>query len=319
MTASSAAAPPALPEADRAYAARLARGYAALATLTTGLIVLGALVRAHGAGLACPDWPLCFGEVVPTFDLEVAFEWGHRAVAGLVSLGFATLAVLALRRPLTRRAAGAWIAAGAVLLGVQILLGALTVWELLASWTVTSHLLCGNAVNATLVLVWRRLRDTSRPGRSREPVPRWLRAVVALAAALLVAQIALGGLVSSKFAGLACDEWPTCAGGEWVPGFAGARGFHLAHRFVAYGLVALLGVAAVAGRGAPRLGPLLVLAASLGVLQTGVGVANVLLRIPVEVTGLHSFLAACLVVTLALCVHEAWARTRRERAAAAAA
>ena len=44
---------------DAAGARKLGRAFFALAALTYGLIVLGALVRAHGAGLACPDWPLC--------------------------------------------------------------------------------------------------------------------------------------------------------------------------------------------------------------------------------------------------------------------
>ena len=54
--------------------------------------MLGALVRAHEAGLACPDWPLCFGEFVPAFDLRVGFEYSHRVLAGSVSLLFAALA-----------------------------------------------------------------------------------------------------------------------------------------------------------------------------------------------------------------------------------
>ena len=56
---------------DARYAESLALAFAGLAALTFGLIVLGALVRAHGAGLACPDWPLCFGEFVPELDLKV--------------------------------------------------------------------------------------------------------------------------------------------------------------------------------------------------------------------------------------------------------
>ena len=72
-----------------ASARRLAAGFATLLVLTFGLIVLGALVRANDAGLACPDWPLCFGELLPRFDVKVAFEWSHRAIAGTVALCFA--------------------------------------------------------------------------------------------------------------------------------------------------------------------------------------------------------------------------------------
>ena len=68
--------------AETRNARRLAGGLGLLAGVTYVLIVFGALVRAHGAGLACPDWPLCFGEWVPEFDFRIAFEWGHRALAG---------------------------------------------------------------------------------------------------------------------------------------------------------------------------------------------------------------------------------------------
>lgn len=300
--------PPAAPtDSDADHAARLARGFRALVGLTTGLIVLGAMVRAHGAGLACPDWPLCHGRVVPDFDLKVAFEVGHRAVAGTVSLLFVVLAALALLRPATRRIAGPWLAASAALLAVQVVLGALTVWHLLASWTVTSHLLTGNAVNASFALAAARLADAAR-GRGASaaaaPVAPALRAAVLAAAVALLAQLVLGGLVSSKFAALACDEWPACHAGEWFPGFAGARGIHLAHRLGAYTLVAVLGAAAAVGRGRGRTARRMALAFAVALAQVAVGVANVLLRVPVEVTGLHSLLAAVLVLLVAVSVRE---------------
>ena len=298
-------------EADaRAVAARLARGFAALVVLTTALIVLGAMVRAHGAGLACPDWPLCFGQVVPEFDLKVAFEWGHRAVAGSVSLVFLGLGVLVLRQAALRRVALPWLGASALLLAVQIVLGALTVWELLASWTVTSHLLTGNAVNASFLLAGWRLYEASQPGFARARVSTGVRALVLATAGVLFVQLVLGGLVSSKFAALACDEWPACHGGEWFPGFEGARGIHLLHRIGAYTLVVALAASAVATRGLPRIGTLLAAAATTGLAQAGVGVANVLLRVPVEVTGLHSLLAAVLVLLVALAVREVCAGGR---------
>jgi cytochrome c oxidase assembly protein subunit 15 len=296
--------------ARRGDARALAPGFAALAGVTVCLIVLGALVRAHEAGLACPDWPLCFGELVPAFDLRVGFEYSHRVLAGSVSLAFAALAIAAWRRGASREAR-ACIAVGAVLLVVQVLLGALTVWHLLAAWTVTSHLVTGNAFALTLVLTACALRDE---GSVRAPATtaarRWLPAV----AAVLLAQLVLGGLVSSRYAGMACPEWPTCNGGLWFPSWRGAVGLHLLHRSNGYLLVALVCVAAWTLRGDPRVGRAARLLAALVLAQVAVGVANVRLGIPVEITALHSLLAALLVLATGWSVREAWVHAARPRA-----
>src|SRR5262245_49023267 len=98
MSATSGTTSRRLVGADALAARRLATAFSALLAATWGLIVLGALVRAHEAGLACPDWPLCFGEFVPRFDLKVAFEVSHRVTAGAISVAFVALAALVLRR-----------------------------------------------------------------------------------------------------------------------------------------------------------------------------------------------------------------------------
>jgi heme A synthase len=293
---------------DRSGAlARVGLGFALLAALTWALIVLGALVRAHGAGLACPDWPLCFGQLVPQMDLHVAFEWSHRVVAGSVALCFSALAVAAWRRTPARDPARRPIALAAALLAVQILLGALTVWKLLAAWTVTSHLIVGNSIAATFAWTALSLRERAL-GRAEPPrAPRAARWGLCGLIALLAVQLVLGGLVSSRYAGLACPEWPTCNGGAWFPAWRGAVGLHLLHRLNGYLLVAALVAFAIAGRGAGRLARLAGLAAALGVAQVIVGIANVLSGIPVELTGLHSALAAALVLTAAVAAHEAYA------------
>ena len=292
-------------------AGRLAIGFGALVVLVVGLMVLGALVRAHGAGLACPDWPLCFGELVPTMDLRVAFEWSHRVMAGGVALVFGGLALRTLRRPSTAPGVRRLIVAATLLLALQILLGALTVWQLLASWTVTSHLVTGSAFAASVLLVARGLADESRGAVSAPPVPTAARVWIGAAAALLFAQMVLGGLVSSRYAGLACPDWPTCSGDVWFPSWRGSVGLHLLHRSVGYALAATLVGAAVVCRRAPSLSGLTLLAAILVVLQIVVGIVNVRFVIPVEVTGLHTGLAAALVLTLTLCVHTAWRRGAR--------
>jgi cytochrome c oxidase assembly protein subunit 15 len=288
----------ALSAGERRTAERLSVGFALLLAATVGLMTLGALVRAHEAGLACPDWPLCFGELVPRMDLRVAFEWSHRAVAGSVGLAFLAMTALALRRPGLRRALAVPLGATALVLGVQVLLGALTVWHLLASWTVTSHLLVGNAFAVALLLTAVRLRELARPaGRLAVRTDARTRALLRATLALLVFQVALGGLVSSSFAGLACPEWPTCNGGRWFPSWSGGVGLHLAHRTNAYLLLGLFLAAFLRARGTPGLGGLTAAAAALAVGQVLVGIANVLLSLPVEVTGLHSLLAALLVLT----------------------
>lgn len=313
---------------DRQAARALGLAFLGLAGLTYGLIVLGALVRAHGAGLSCPDWPLCFGEVIPQFDFKVAFEWGHRALAGSIGLVFAGLGALTLRRPALRRWMGIPLAVAALLLIVQIVLGGLTVLELLASWTVTSHLVTGNAFALALVLVGRRLRSLGSSESAQDAIQDAsalraetasgeLKIIVSLTALLLGAQIILGGLVSSNYAGLTCPDWPTCMNGAYFPTFTGVQGLHVLHRVVAYSLAAIIPLAAFRARHHAGSRIWLRVAAGLVLAQVLVGITNVLLRIPVEVTALHSALAAALICTVGVGTAEVW-RQRRPRLSDAA-
>ena len=284
---------------------RLAAGFTALVALTTFLIVLGALVRAHEAGLACPDWPLCFGDVIPRMNLEIAFEWSHRTLAAGISLSFFGLAALTLRRRDTPAAGRRLLAVATALLVTQILLGALTVWLKLASWTVTAHLITGNSFSLTVLLVACALRDAAKGSTRRAVAPTIARRVILAGACLLLVQMILGGLVSSNYAGMACPEWPTCNGGRWIPAWGGNVGLHLLHRFNGYALIGVLAVAAAINRSDPSLRPWTSLALGLALCEAVVGIANVRLGIPVEITGLHSGLAAALVLTWTMAVREA--------------
>lgn len=306
-----AAAPDSL-SPDAARARLLVLGFIALSGMTYVLIVLGALVRAHGAGLSCPDWPLCFGQVIPQFDFRIAFEWGHRVLAGSVGLLFLGLAIPTLRLPEIGRAMRTPLFIAAALLALQIILGGLTVLQLLASWTVTSHLVTGNAFALALVLVARRLSRVSSEAPTilvpalTAPATTLLRNTATLTGLLLATQLVLGGLVSSSYAGLVCPDWPTCMNGEYFPTFRGIQGLHLFHRLTGYGLGLALLASAFLARSHPGSRRWLGIAAVFGVAQICVGIANVLLRLPVEVTALHSALAAGLVCTVGVSVREVW-------------
>ncbi|MBW2243824.1 MAG: heme A synthase [Deltaproteobacteria bacterium] len=296
---------------------RLGLAFALLLTATYCLIVLGALVRANGAGLACPDWPLCFGQVVPEFDLKIAFEWGHRTIAGIISSVFLMLSILALRNKEARAVVRRLIPLAAAVLVLQIILGAITVWKLLAVWSVTLHLLAGNAFAVLLLLLVRALLEAAEP-TPREWLARSSSACVLTSATfgLLIVQVGLGGMVSSLYAGMACPEWPMCFQGRFVPTFFGPQGVHVLHRLSAYALIPLLAICAWRTRGIPRLAFWHAAALLIGIAQVVVGIANVLLRLPAEVTGLHSALAASLVLALAMATRETWRGLGARRAAA---
>ena len=296
----------ALPDAARTAARRAGRGAAGLAFAAWSLIVVGALVRAHGAGLSCPDWPLCHGRLVPDFDAKIALEWGHRALAGTLSFGVAGLALVVFGRRELRARFAAPLLAVIGLLGVQVVLGGLTVLLGLAPWTVTGHLLIGNSFALGLAWLARDLLEASADEPLERPAlgPRQRRAVFA-AAALVALQLALGGLVSSHYAGLACATFPLCNGDSLAPTLAGPVGLHVLHRLNGYAVAGALAVVALALRDAGRAGRLAQLAFAAVMIQIAVGAANVLLRVPVEITALHSFVAAGIFLTTGLLVREA--------------
>ncbi|HTO55847.1 MAG TPA: COX15/CtaA family protein [Myxococcota bacterium] len=295
----------ALPEDARRLARRAGRGAAALAAVAWALIVFGALVRAHGAGLSCPDWPLCHGQVVPEFDARIALEWGHRLLAGTLSLGVVALAVTLLSRAELRprfMRPLVWICA---LLALQVTLGGLTVLLGLAPWTVTAHLVVGNTFALSLAWLARNALDLASDV-PRAPAPAG-RSIWVVAGGVGL-QLVLGGLVSSHYAGLACATFPLCNGDSLAPTLFGPVGLHVLHRTNAYLVALAYAVFAWQRPGLAQLGFGLVL------VQIAVGAANVLLRLPVEVTALHTGLAAAIFLTTGLLVRDALAARAPTRA-----
>jgi len=87
-------------------------------------------------------------------------------------------------------------------------------------------------------------------------------------------------------------------------------GVHLLHRMNGYLFTLTLAMTCVAARWVAGLGRILGVALTLALCQVAVGIANVRLGLPVEVTGLHSALAAGLVLALAAATRRAWAIPR---------
>ena len=168
----------------------------AIATLL--LMAVGSATRVMNAGLACPDWPLCYGQLVPTrqMNLQVFLEWFHRLDAALIGVSAIALSGLSwwYRRQLPKWLP--WAATFALFLIVfQGILGGLTVTELLRFDIVTAHLGTALLFFSTLIVIGTALIPYD--GTKTAGKLRW----ISLSAAILVyLQSILGGLVGSRWA-----------------------------------------------------------------------------------------------------------------------
>ncbi|MBA4217561.1 MAG: COX15/CtaA family protein [Roseateles sp.] len=214
--------------------------------LTFDLIVFGAFTRLTDSGLGCPDWPGCYSAAspvgahahieaaqtaMPTGPVTHAKAWIemlHRYLASGVGLLILLLCVLSWRHhraPAQRSGEVApspwWPTLTLAWVCVQGAFGALTVTMKLFPAIVTLHLLFG--MGLLMLLSWQREAYAPRALAA----PSGLRAAVAAVLLLVLAQVALGGWVSTNYAVLACDEFPTCHGGQWWPQLDFAQGFSL--------------------------------------------------------------------------------------------
>jgi len=295
-----------------AFTAALAR---ATTFLVFGLIVLGSIVRTTGSGLACPDWPLCEGRIIPRLEFHVLVEWSHRTVALLVSLMLLATALSVLTRRAVRAALGGLIGLAIALLFAQVMLGALTVWKLLSPSVVSVHLAVAMLLFVTLLTIALRaqthaddeaaVEDASPPARvaAHPAAPPGLLAGFAGASILTYFQILLGGVVSSTGAVTACPEWPTCQG-QWFPPIQGLVGIHMLHRFGGYAVaLVVLGVAIAARHATLEVRLAARLALTLVAAQIALGVSTVLLQAPPWVSAMHLATAEGLLAVLVIATY----------------
>lgn len=195
------------------------------------VIMLGAYTRLKDAGLGCPDWPGCYGQIVapdtpnrieeanqafPDHAIDEKKAWTemvHRYAAGTLGLLVIISVILTLRQ---RRLPGQPIALplGLVALVVfQALLGMWTVTLKLYPSIVMLHLMCGMLVLSGLWLLALRLGDFFG-NASKENVNRF-KPWALLGLVIVFAQIFLGGWTSSNYAALICPDFPFCQGRLW--------------------------------------------------------------------------------------------------------
>lgn len=298
------------------------------------VVVLGAWTRLVDAGLGCPDWPGCYGFlVVPSSDEHIAIAEerfpdapveAHRAWPEMVhryfatTLGFVIVVMTILFARGQREPQPPPLKLPIALLAMVILQGAFGAWTVtLKLWpqVVTAHLLGGFT---TLSLLWLLYLRQSHGLRGTWRVPADLTGLARLALIVVVFQIALGGWVSSNYAALACRDFPTCHG-YILPPMDFAEGFNVLQEVGPNYLGGQLeNDARVTIQVVHRFGALLVMlvggllvvrlwqvgsrfAAALTIVigaQIGLGIANVLLLLPLTIATLHNAVGALVLLTL---------------------
>ncbi len=297
------------------------------------VVVLGAYVRLSDAGLGCPDWPGCYGalsvpqsetaiqkaqEIYPNSLIETGKAWkemAHRYLAG--TLGLVVLAVfgLAWHARQTIKVSPLLPAALLLIISFQAMLGMWTVTMLLKPVIVSAHLIGGMTTLA--LLTWIAHRHWGSYTSSIAASPK-LKLLIRGALLILLAQVFLGGWTSTNYAALACTDFPTCHG-VWMPEMDFKDAFHLVrelgqsanggnltlsaltaiqwtHRigalitFIYFSSLALMLIKM------PQFKKIALLLLAALIAQICIGIANLVLQLPLVLAVAHNLGAALLVI-----------------------
>ncbi|MEB3335536.1 MAG: COX15/CtaA family protein [Cyanobacteriota bacterium] len=260
-----------------------------LVVALVALVVVGGATRVMEAGLACPDWPLCYGVLLPgrQMNMRVFLEWFHRLDAFFVGMALLALLLISLWR---RHQLPPWLPwmslLATALVAIQGGLGALTVTHLLAPSMVTAHL-----ATALLLVTLVSALDQGLAGSAPRAQPAWWLPLALLPTALVLAQCVLGGLMASQWAVDHCfSSGSQC---EWV-----ARHRQLAMP-AALSVMALAGCTLLTPAADPLLRGLTTIASVLVGVQVSLGLLTLhsQLQLPL-LTVTHQLLAALLVALL---------------------
>jgi len=273
---------------------RLALAADAVALLT---VVLGSWTRINGAGLTCPDWPLCHGRLIPTLGDGTLWEWLHRLLASAVAPLIVWLVVVAWRERGRSPFLTPLLSIIVVLFFVQLGLGAETVrlantpLSVVVHWATAMALIAALSAMAAFAAAERLPVET----RAAPHAPAVLAVVLAATALAAFVTMCVGAYVSSSGAGLACLTIPGCAGNVVV--YTSGQYVQMLHRIAAAvtllcatGSLALSWALPVSARVRVPVAT----GAALVAVQILLGLLNVALRLPTNLREAHAINAAFL-------------------------
>lgn len=315
------------------------------AIVAFAVIILGAFVRLSDAGLGCPDWPGCYGQLTwpaephevteanqsyPERAVETHKAWKemvHRYLAGALVLLVLAINYLAWKSAIPGRIR----ALAALLLALILFQAALGMWTVtlkLLPLVVMGHLMGGLATFC--LLLWLAWSTSDRLPTTGGALFRKLRPVILVSFAVLVIQLALGGWTSANYAALACPDFPTCHGELWPEanfrdGFVLLRevgvdyeggvldlrsrmAIQMAHRSGAVVVFFLLGFLAIRLIQRPPSRQEGLILGALLLAQITIGIQNIVLQLPLVNAVAHNGMGALLLAAMLWVLHRSTAR-----------
>jgi heme A synthase len=264
------------------------------------LIIYGSHVRVTDSGMGCPDWPLCKGSIGPFQGFHAFMEQTHRYLAGIVSVLVIATWFLATRiRNRISAIKPALFTVGIVL--IQIILGAITVFDSNGAPTVAAHLLAGLALlaGATVTAV-ASLVDKKEGTNPRLGPLGW--SAIGSATLLYLS----GSLIVNAEAEKACASFPLCPSTQPLHLVV----LHILHRSVAFfAVIILIAFALHAWRHWSRIRggrPLALLLIGLLVATATLGIFSALLKAPADFQDLHLAGAAAVLVACVALASVGW-------------
>jgi len=304
------------------------------------VIILGAYTRLTDAGLGCPDWPGCYGQLLvpqseslvdnanqayPERPVEAEKAWNemiHRYFAAALGFFILLIFIIAVLRKLRHKSGP--LKLPFLLLVLVCFQGALGMWTVtlnLLPIVVMGHLLGGFSVLSGLFLLYIRMHNFRIPGG--DPRIRRFAKFGVIGIVLLVGQIALGGWTSANYASYACTELPICedswagkldlAGAFSIPEAGNYEGgvhspdervtMHVMHRLgaiIVFFYLCWLAIVLFMRASSDIVKRMAVLLVLVLAVQIGLGISNVVYALPLIVATMHNAVAACLLLVMVL-------------------
>lgn len=203
-------------------------------------ISLGGFVRVTGSGLGCPDWPLCYGKIIPPMNYHTLIEWGHRTSGALLGLLILLINIIVW----TQNRNNKFLTSTSLFSLILVIIvggigGAVVLTELEPSLR-TLHLFLAQMIIFCLGLSYVSVNTNNLSLKNQIIFDKYSLMAGVIALTVLVSLLT-GSYAVWKGAGTVCSSWPFCTTSSIIPeSFLGW--IHMIHR-IASSLAGIVGLA----------------------------------------------------------------------------